>query len=30
VLAIAVKTLSDYVNHLFKPEVDAAFAGYRV
>jgi uncharacterized peroxidase-related enzyme len=30
VLAIAVKTLSNYTNHLFKPEVDDRFAAYRV
>jgi uncharacterized peroxidase-related enzyme len=30
ILAIAVKTLSNYTNHLFKPEVDAVFADYKV
>lgn len=30
ILAIAVKTLSNYTNHLFKPEVDGPFAAYRV
>lgn len=29
VLAIAVKTLSNYSNHLFATEVDPQFAGYR-
>jgi uncharacterized peroxidase-related enzyme len=28
VLAIAVKTLSNYTNHVFHTQVDAAFAGY--
>ncbi len=30
VLAIAVKTLSNYTNHLFATPVDASFAAYRV
>ncbi len=30
ILAIAVKSLSNYSNHLFKPEVDAVFSTYRV
>lgn len=30
ILAIAVKTLSNYCNHIFKPEVDSAFADYKV
>ncbi len=30
ILAMAVKTLSNYANHLFHTEVDAAFANYRV
>jgi uncharacterized peroxidase-related enzyme len=30
ILAIAVKTLSNYTNHLFKPEVDDVFADYKV
>jgi alkylhydroperoxidase family enzyme len=30
ILALAVKTLSNYTNHLFKPEVDAVFADYKV
>jgi AhpD family alkylhydroperoxidase len=30
ILAIAVKTLSNYTNHLFKPEIDAVFFAYRV
>lgn len=30
ILAIAVKTLSNYSNHIFKPEVDEMFAGYKV
>lgn len=29
ILAIAVKTLSNYANHIFHSEVDAVFAGYR-
>ena len=29
ILAIAVKTLSNYSNHVFKPEVDEMFAGYK-
>jgi uncharacterized peroxidase-related enzyme len=29
ILAIAVKTLSNYSNHLFCPPVDAPFSGYR-
>jgi AhpD family alkylhydroperoxidase len=29
ILAIAVKVISNYSNHLFHTEVDAAFAGYR-
>jgi len=29
ILAIAVKTLSNYSNHVFSTEVDAAFSGYR-
>jgi len=28
VLAIAVKTISNYTNHLFDTPVDAAFASY--
>ncbi len=28
ILAIAVKTLSNYSNHFFEPEVDAAFSAY--
>ncbi len=30
VLAMAVKTLSNYTNHLFDTEVDAAFASYKI
>ncbi|OYV33237.1 MAG: alkylhydroperoxidase [Rhodospirillales bacterium 20-64-7] len=30
VLALAVKTLSNYANHLFHTEVDQAFAGYKL
>ncbi|MCB5946021.1 carboxymuconolactone decarboxylase family protein [Acidocella sp. KAb 2-4] len=30
ILAMAVKTLSNYANHLFHTEVDEVFAGYRV
>jgi uncharacterized peroxidase-related enzyme len=30
ILSLAVKTLSNYTNHLFKPEVDAVFADYKV
>ncbi len=30
VLALAVKTLSNYANHLFHTEVDTMFAGYRI
>jgi alkylhydroperoxidase family enzyme len=30
ILALAVKTLSNYTNHLFKLEVDAVFADYKV
>jgi uncharacterized peroxidase-related enzyme len=30
ILALAVKTLSNYTNHLFKPEVDEVFADYKV
>lgn len=30
ILAIAVKTLSNYANHIFKPEVDERFAAYKV
>jgi uncharacterized peroxidase-related enzyme len=30
ILAMAVKTLSNYANHLFHTEVDEMFAGYRV
>lgn len=30
ILAIAVKTLSNYCNHIFKPEVDSTFADYKV
>lgn len=29
ILAIAVKTLSNYANHVFHTEINAAFAGYR-
>ncbi len=29
ILAIAVKTLSNYANHIFHTDVDAVFAGYR-
>lgn len=29
ILAIAVKTISNYANHIFHTEVDPAFAGYR-
>jgi uncharacterized peroxidase-related enzyme len=29
ILALAVKTLSNYVNHLFHTDVDPAFAGHR-
>jgi uncharacterized peroxidase-related enzyme len=30
ILAIAVKTLSNYSNHIFKPDVDARFADYKL
>lgn len=30
ILAAAVKTLSNYSNHLFQTEVDAKFAAYKV
>lgn len=30
ILAAAVKTLSNYTNHMFATEVDAQFAGYRL
>lgn len=30
VLAMAVKTISNYTNHLFGTEVDAAFASYKI
>jgi uncharacterized peroxidase-related enzyme len=30
ILAIAVKTLSNYSNHIFKPDVDDRFADYRL
>lgn len=30
ILAIAVKTLSNYTNHLFKPKVDAVFSAYSI
>lgn len=30
ILAIAVKTLSNYANHIFKPDLDARFAAYAV
>jgi uncharacterized peroxidase-related enzyme len=30
ILAIAVKTLSNYSNHIFKPEVDDRFADYKL
>jgi uncharacterized peroxidase-related enzyme len=30
VLAISVKTLSNYSNHIFHTEVDAAFEGYKI